>query len=128
LAVLPAIECEGCHRHRSVHLPREMTAPDEPAREKTSEDKQIEIERADARNLGYGFADGREDIVLRCRITRHPDPVDTQVATEPQSVPDALRGLFLIGASIVATKFKAHLNKGDGLCYVGDRAGCVPGI
>jgi predicted Zn-ribbon and HTH transcriptional regulator len=49
-----------------------MTAPDELAREKISEDKQIEIERADAQNLGYGFADGRKDIILRCPICGTP--------------------------------------------------------
>jgi hypothetical protein len=46
--------------------------PDELAREKTSEDAEVEIERAAAQSLGNGFADGRKDLILRCPICGTP--------------------------------------------------------
>jgi hypothetical protein len=68
------IECEACRRHTwSVHVPRDLTmTPDEMARERTSEDTEVEHERAAAQGLGYGFADGRKDLILRCPICGTP--------------------------------------------------------
>ena len=74
MAVLPRIECEGCWRHAwSVHIPRDLTmTPDELARVATSEDTEVERERAAAQSLGYGFADGRKERILRCPICGTP--------------------------------------------------------
>jgi hypothetical protein len=74
MAVLPRIECEGCRQHAwSVHVPRDLTmTPDELAREETSEDTEVERERAAAQGLGYAFADGRKAPILRCPVCGTP--------------------------------------------------------
>jgi len=46
--------------------------PDELAREETSEDTEVQRERAAAQSLGYGFADARKDLFLRCPICGTP--------------------------------------------------------